>query len=161
MELKTSAIGDMATSTIKNPLLAIEQGGTGGTSVQTAQQALGLAYKAGDKDTMGSAFLCTGHINADGKTIWVQIPMCKSMEYVTPSITNLSGLFRGAKGFLNNSDAAIALVTNGSRASGYTVTISKLNTSTIRIVITRTTAFSNFQASSDIQFQGTWTIAFS
>jgi len=151
----------MATSTISNFVADIAHGGTGGTNIQDALQGLDLSYKAGDKDTQSSAFLVPGYISSDGKTIWIQIALPQAMSYVTPTVTNLKGFFRGAKGLINSSDTVISIVTNGTAASGYTVTATKLNRYNVRIVITRTTAFTNFQASSDILFQGTWTISFS
>ena len=152
----TGNLGVTGVLTLSTPL-AIANGGTEASTAANARKNLELCYATNDTFSVNASVVLIGIINNQGLTdIYLDCVVDKSMENISSiSVTTLSGVLRGISGHLDS-----ASTINFVSSSSYTVTATKLSDTHARILIKKTSAFSNATAYTPVAFWGTVTLKF-
>lgn len=109
-----------------------------------------LYYKKGETFN-GELLVLNGFITSSTQTIRVNLTLPKRLNKIeTITCTSLLVETRGINGYLNNASGFIEYVGK----SGYTISIAKTNDTTIRIDLTKSSAFSNVNNNTPISFAG-------
>ena len=123
----------------------IARGGTGGTSVTTALQNLGLAYASGATETVSNV-ICDGFVSNATKQIQFSLSPTKRMDAISSiAFTSLRLIIRTtAGGYINGTSYDAATIQYVNNAT-YTVNAYKSSATSIRVVIDRVdgNAFTN------------------
>ena len=107
--------------------------------------------------TAASIITLPGTVNGNSTTIWVSVPVDKSMAAIsTITVTSMNGWFSGPTGALNGSASAVQYV----GASGYSIACVKLTDRVVRIALTKSSAFTNSVNNGSVVFFGTLTLKF-
>lgn len=147
---------------VENALrLLVKQDGTIQVLVSDSaawRTALGLCYAANDTFTTNSVSInCAGATNRNSTTIWFTVLVDKSLEQIsTITATSLNGWFQGPNGPLNNSASDFQFV----GASGYSIACVKTTNNTVRVAVTKSSAFTNAVNNSVTNYFGKITLKF-
>lgn len=127
------------------------------TSPVAWRKALFLCYAANDTMSVATSMTLHGIIgNAAATTAYFDVVTEKSMENVsTVTVTTMSGYIAGPTGAVNNSTSSTNFTT-----SPYTISCIKQGTHHVRIGITKSSAFTNVVAYSNVTYFGTLTLKF-
>ena len=120
------------------------------TAPGTWRKALGLCY--GVNDTYTNSFIVeNGYVSTSTTEVWFTVKTPLSMENIsTVTVTSLNGLLRGIKGYLNSTTTT----TNFATASGYTVTAAKQSAHDIRVVIKKSSVYTNVDNNTPVSYAG-------
>ena len=109
-----------------------------GEATSAWRKALGLCYAANNTQSL-NGIIVSGFITGSTKSIEASFVVPKSMENIsTVTITALTGVIRGASGYVDGITSTANLL-----AQGYTITASKKSNNIVRITITKSSAFTN------------------
>lgn len=142
-----------------NLILRIAADGSKSVSVSDPaawRSALGLCYAA--NDTFSNSYVIAGGYVTTGATeIWFTVQVPKSMENIsTITVTSLNGLLRGINGYLNNNST----VMNYATSSEYSITTYKQSNTEVRIILKKSTAFTNATNNTPTMYAGNITLKF-
>lgn len=126
------------------------------TAPGTWRKALGLCYAVNDTFTNGY-IIENGYVSTSTTEVWLTVSTPLSMENIsTVTVTSLNGVMRGINGYLNN----VASNTNFATASGYTVTATKQSNHEARVVIKKSSAYTNVDNNTPVSYAGAITLKF-
>lgn len=116
-----------------------------------------VEYASGDSYAITTNTPVSGFIN-ESKSIYFTVFTTKSLKNISScSISIFTGNLRGINGAINSSTIPVTYTSS----SDYTVTATKVSDNAIRIILTKTTAFTNSTADTPVVFYGQLTINFS
>lgn len=114
-------------------------------------------YASGDSYAITKSTPVSGFIG-DGKSIFFTVFTTKSLKNISScSISIFTGNLRGINGVINGSTTTVTYASS----SDYTLSATKVSDNAIRIILTKTTAFTNSTADTPVVFHGQLTINFS
>lgn len=113
-------------------------------------------FKSGDTYSLSTNAIFPACITAGTTVVSIGIHVPKSMANVTPRLTALTGGLRGPSGMVNGSSES----TDWTTQSGITVTLAKNDDYTLRVDLTKTTAFTNVPNNTALSLKGTISLSF-
>ena len=115
-----------------------------------------LLYKAGDTYSINTNAIFPACITASTTVVSIGVHVPKSMRDVTPRLTALTGGLRGPSGMVNGSSDSTDWLTQ----SGITATLMKNDDYTVRVDLTKTSAFTNVPNNTTLSLKGTIALSF-
>lgn len=119
--------------------------------------ALGLTYAANNTFSVTEAVI-GGLVTNNASRLLFDVNVDKSLENIsTVTVTAMTGHTAGVSGVIDsNSSASTNLLTK----SGYTISATKLSNYTVRIMINKSSAFTNATTATPFAYYGTFTLKF-
>ena len=122
-------------------------------------QAAEHYYSAGDSFATAAGAVYSGVVTSSSKRLWVTVPVDKSMENITTiTVTRMAGGVRTTSGnYLDGGSDSTQWLTN----SAYTITASKVTDRLVKVVVDKSSAFTNVTNNTPVGCYLQFTFAFS
>lgn len=138
-------------------IIPIGSGGTGATTSANARKNLELCYEVNNTETFSGYSRALPGVVLVNNSVYMDVVTPKSMENITSvTVTEMSGIIRGVNGTIDS----IGSNTDYTTLSGYTVTATKIAANTIRVLVKKSSNFTNFTNNTPTCYFGTLKLKF-